>query len=84
MEAEITLEYACAKIAEVISKAVSPDNVSFSTNLKIRTWSQGNKVLTRIESAQGLSTLIATFDDFLFSVAAAEKVITETLKLKIR
>ena len=84
MEAEISIEYADANIAEAIADAVSPDNYGTPKGLSVKTRIEKAKVVTRIRCYQGFPTFIATIDDLLFSVATAEKTLRETLKLRRR
>ena len=74
MEAEITIEYDDAKIAEAVADAVSPDNYGAPTGLAAKTRTEKAKVVTEIK-CQSLPTFIATIDDLLFSVATAEKTL---------
>jgi tRNA threonylcarbamoyladenosine modification (KEOPS) complex Pcc1 subunit len=82
LEAEITLEYDDAKVAEAVTKAVSPDNFKTPKSLKIETVSKNGKVVTRIECTEKLSTFIATIDDLLFCTSTAEKAVHTTRKLE--
>ena len=82
MEAEITLEYADAKDAEAIAKAVSPDNFKVPSGLWIETTGRGNKVVTFIKCNRKISTFIATIDDLLFCVSVAEKTVLAAKKLR--
>jgi len=81
LEAEITLEYADAKNAEAVAKAVSPDNFKVPPGLSIKTTRKGNKVVTYIECRRELPTFIATIDDLLFCVSTAEKALITAKKL---
>jgi len=75
LEAEITLNYEKAEIAEAVAKAVSPDNFKTPRGLSIKTTWKKEKVLTKIECNRKLSTFIATIDDLLFCVSTAEKTL---------
>lgn len=48
----------------------------------IRTWSEKQRVVTRIECRKGFPTFIATIDDLLFSLTNAEKTVQTTAKLR--
>ena len=84
MEAEISIEYDDANVAEAIADAVSPDNYGTPKGLSVVTRTEKGRVVTRIKCHQGFPTFIATIDDLLFSVATAEKILRETLKLRQR
>ena len=75
MEATITLEYADAKTAEAVAKAVSPDNFKTPAELKVKTTRKDNKVTTEIQCEGKLATFTATIDDLLFSASTAEKTL---------
>lgn len=81
LEAEITLEYANAKTAGAIAKAVSPDNFKTPKGLFIETVSSGKKVVTKIRNKEKFATFIATIDDLLFCISIAEKALQTTRKL---
>lgn len=75
MEATITLEYSDAKTAEAIANAVSPDNFKAPAGLLVKTFRNGNNVITEIKAEEKIATFIATIDDLLFSVSTAEKTL---------
>ncbi|MGB9778217.1 MAG: KEOPS complex subunit Pcc1 [Candidatus Bathyarchaeales archaeon] len=81
LEAEITIEYEDEETAEVIAKAVSPDNFKTPSGLFIKTFQEKNRVITRIKCGRKLPTFIATIDDLLFCTSTAEKTIQTTKKL---
>lgn len=82
MEAEITLEYDDEKVAEAVSKAVSPDNLKTPKGLSVKTERNAKKVITHVTYDGKLPTFIATIDDLLFSVSTAEKTIQTAKKLE--
>jgi hypothetical protein len=75
LEATITLEYGDAKTAASIANAVSPDNFKAPAGLFIKTFRNGNSVVTEIKAEEKIATFIATIDDLLFSVSTAEKTL---------
>ena len=79
MEATVTLEYADAKTAEAVAKAVSPDNFKTPIGLRVTTVREDRKVVTQIQCEGKLSTFTATIDDLLFSASTAEKTL-KTIK----
>jgi hypothetical protein len=82
LQAEITLEYANARMAEAIAKAVSPDNFKTPKGLSIKTTRETKKVVTTVKWNGKLPTLIATIDDLLFCVSTAEKTVQTARKLE--
>jgi tRNA threonylcarbamoyladenosine modification (KEOPS) complex Pcc1 subunit len=77
LEAEITIEYDNAKIAEAIADAVSPDNLVAPRGLSVKTRRERKKVVTRVV-CQAFPTFVATIDDILFSITTAEKTLRKT------
>jgi len=75
LQATVTLEYADAKTAEAIAKAVSPENFKTPAGLQVKTTQEGNRVITEIGYDGKLSTFTATIDDLLFSASTAEKAV---------
>jgi tRNA threonylcarbamoyladenosine modification (KEOPS) complex Pcc1 subunit len=82
LEAEITLEYAEARVAEAVAKAVSPDNFKTPEGLSVKTTWKDEKVITTIKCIGKLSTFIATIDDLLFCTTTAEKTLQTAKRLK--
>jgi hypothetical protein len=82
LEAKITLEYTDAKSAQAVARAVSPDNFKTPEGLTVKTLWENKKVVTEIVCGGKLATFIATIDDFLFSVSAAEKTLKVLDKTK--
>jgi len=76
LEAKITLSYKSPREAEAIAKAISPDNVKAPTDLTIKTFKRGNKVITLVECRRNFKSFIATIDDVLMAVRIAEKAIS--------
>jgi len=83
VDAEITIEYNDAEVAQAIADAVFPDNYGTPRGLSVKTKSEKAKLITRIK-CQSFPSFIATVDDLLFSIATAEKTLRETLKLHRR
>lgn len=54
--------------AQCIADAVSADNLS-----EMRTWAEGNYVITRISSTR-VRSVIASMDDYLMNLTVAEDV----------
>lgn len=82
MEAKITLEYDEEKVAEAVSKAVSPDNFKTPRGLSVRTKRRARRVITHVTYDGKLPTFIATIDDLLFSVSTAEKTVQVVKKIE--
>jgi len=77
LEAEICLTYEDEKLADAISKAVSPDNVSLPPYLAVETTQSGRQVITRIRCEEyRFGTFVSTIDDLLRCVSVAEKALS--------
>ena len=81
MEVEIVSEYNEDSNAEIVAKAVAPDNSEETYESFIETKKLGNKVVSHIKCERKLTTLIATIDDLLFCISTAERVIKTTRRL---
>ncbi|MEM3641671.1 MAG: KEOPS complex subunit Pcc1 [Candidatus Bathyarchaeia archaeon] len=82
MEAEIIIQYDDCESAEVVAKAVSPDNFKVPSGLSIETRKKGSAVYTYLKCRKKLLTFIATIDDLLSSISIAERTIQTVKKLK--
>jgi tRNA threonylcarbamoyladenosine modification (KEOPS) complex Pcc1 subunit len=69
------MEYRTEDEAKAIAKAVSPDNLSAPPGLRIRSFVEGSKVVTEIKCEKTFGTLLATVDDLLSCIQAAEKAL---------
>ncbi len=75
MKAEIWIGYKKEEEAEAIAKAVSPDNLKTPSGLNVETSRKDKFVVTLIECERGLETFIATIDDLLSCIQAAERTL---------
>jgi hypothetical protein len=74
MEAEIIIDYEDINMAKAVAEAISPDNCKMPAGLKVETTNSKEKVFTLVE-CKIFSTFLATIDDLLFSVVAAERTV---------
>ena len=81
MEAKIQLFYKDSRETETVARAVAPENVRVPSGLKIETYQENNKVITRITCETRFQTFIATIDDLLESVSIAENAFKVAKKL---
>lgn len=72
MKAVIRLETEEAKKARSLVRATVPDNISTPRYLRIKSLVRGRLVTFNIETSR-LDTLVATIDDLLSCIQAAEK-----------
>lgn len=82
LEAEVTLEYDEAKVAEAVAKAISPDNFKTPKGLSIKTTRRARRVITQVSCCGKLPTFIATIDDLLFCASTAEQALQTARKLE--
>jgi hypothetical protein len=74
---EITLNYDDTIAAESISDAISPENQETHVGTTIETNLDGSTLIINVKSNRSMGTLIATIDDLLSCIQAAEKAIKE-------
>lgn len=75
MKAEIEIEYENEKTARALAEALAPDNLETPDGMKIITKSKEQKVFTEISFRGRIKTLIATIDDLLSCLQAAEEAL---------
>lgn len=75
--ASFSFSYGKHETAKTILKAIEPDNVKAPPGISIDTEIEGSTLLVKISCARGIGSLIATIDDLLSCIQAAEKAIGE-------
>ena len=75
-ESVVDIRYRDSEIAKAVNKAISPDNLLAYESTKITSSVEGETLRIRVISTK-LTTLIATLDDLLSCIQAAESAITE-------
>jgi tRNA threonylcarbamoyladenosine modification (KEOPS) complex Pcc1 subunit len=75
-ETIITIKYRDQETAKAVNSAISPDNLTTLKTINITTRVDERTLIIKVASKK-LSTLIATLDDLLSCVQAAESAITE-------
>lgn len=75
IKAEIEIEYGDEKTAEALAGALTPDNLETPDGMKIITRSERCKVFTEINFLGRIETLVATVDDLLSCLQAAEEAL---------
>jgi len=76
MRITIKIRHASRKFAESVAKSVSPDNLKAPPNVIVKTRARGN-ITTSIVKCERLETFIATIDDLLLCIDAAQKTLEE-------
>ncbi len=75
ISAEIEVDYGDRGLARSVAAAVSPDNVSAPRGVRIQTRSEGGRVVTHVQLRGRIRTLVATVDDLLACMQAAENAV---------
>jgi tRNA threonylcarbamoyladenosine modification (KEOPS) complex Pcc1 subunit len=73
--ATIRIRYRDGEIARAVSTAVSPDNVKVPPGITIETETDDDVLSLSIACSRGIGSLVATVDDLLSCVQAAERAI---------
>jgi tRNA threonylcarbamoyladenosine modification (KEOPS) complex Pcc1 subunit len=76
-EATVTIEYRDKRTAEAILRAIEPDNLTTPEGVKIEAETRIRVVTINVECIRGIGSLVATLDDLLSCIQAAEKAIDE-------
>ncbi|MHB1908324.1 MAG: KEOPS complex subunit Pcc1 [Nitrososphaerales archaeon] len=73
ISAELSFEFANPKIASVVDKALSPDNIDLPKGMKIGQVRKGSflQISIAIEAERGIETMISTLDEFVSHVHSA-------------
>jgi len=77
VEANLELKFKDANIARSIMDAVSPDNVQVPEGIDIKMDLDENVLSLKISCSKGVGSMIATLDDLLSCIQAAEKTIMQ-------
>jgi hypothetical protein len=75
-EAELILRYPDEKMAQAIAEAVNPDNLQVPEGLKLFIDRKGNELKIMVRCSKGVGSLLATLDDLLSCLSAAEKTLS--------
>ncbi|MCD6535724.1 MAG: CTAG/PCC1 family protein [Thaumarchaeota archaeon] len=65
MEAELVMHFEEERIAELVMKALAPDNEPLPKGLSIEMRREGNAVIFKILCSRSVKSLLATLDDIL-------------------
>jgi tRNA threonylcarbamoyladenosine modification (KEOPS) complex Pcc1 subunit len=75
-DATVTIEYVDQRTAEAILRAIEPDNLT-TTGVEIEAEAREGVVTINVECMRGIGSLVATIDDLLSCIQAAEAAIGE-------
>jgi tRNA threonylcarbamoyladenosine modification (KEOPS) complex Pcc1 subunit len=76
-EATVTIQYVDQRTAEAILRAIEPDNMTTPEGVDIEATAAGGIVTINVECSRGIGSLVATLDDLLSCIQAAEAAIGE-------
>lgn len=76
-EATVTIQYRDRRTAEAILRAIEPDNLTTPEGVKIEAEAGRGVVTINLECRRGIGSLVATLDDLLSCIQAAEAAIEE-------
>jgi tRNA threonylcarbamoyladenosine modification (KEOPS) complex Pcc1 subunit len=73
----IQINYSDEKTAKAIQKAITPDNIELPDGMHIMVLVNDNTLEIEVFSERSIGSLVATLDDLLSCVQAAEKTLEE-------
>lgn len=73
----IEIDYGEVDTAKAIQKAITPDNLGVPDGMHIITVVQGSVLEIEVHTDRSIGSLIATLDDMLSCIQAAERAIEE-------
>jgi hypothetical protein len=76
-EATLTIQYVDQRTAEAVLKAIEPDNLTTPEGVEIEATASGGVVQIDVGCTRGIGSLVATLDDLLSCIQAAEAAIGE-------
>jgi hypothetical protein len=76
-EATLTIQYVDQRTAEAVLKAIEPDNLTTPEGVEIEATASGGVVTINVGCTRGIGSLVATLDDLLSCIQAAEAAIGE-------
>jgi hypothetical protein len=76
-EATLTIQYVDQRTAEAVLKAIEPDNLTTPEGVEIEATAAGGVVTINVGCTRGIGSLVATLDDLLSCIQAAEAAIGE-------
>lgn len=76
-EATVTIEYRDQRTAEAILTAIEPDNLQVPYGIEIEAEAVDGALIVKVNCVRGIGSLVASLDDLLSCIQAAEKVIEE-------
>ncbi len=75
----IEIDYGEANTAKAIQKAITPDNMTVPDGMHIITLVNGTVLEIEVHTDRSIGSLVATLDDMLSCIQAAERAIEDAL-----
>lgn len=72
----IAIHYGDGETASAVSAAVLPDNIHVPQGIRVGTRAEGKILRLSVQCSRGIGSLVATLDDLLSCVQAAERAIS--------
>ncbi|MBT3284064.1 hypothetical protein HN807_03005 [Candidatus Bathyarchaeota archaeon] len=76
----IEIDYGDADTAKAIQKAITPDNLNVPDGMHIITVVEGTVLEIEVHTERSIGSLVATLDDMLSCIQAAEMAIEDAVK----
>ena len=76
LEASVCIVYSCAREANSVARAVTPDNAETTQGMLLKVWNVESQLSTLLICEKSVKTFISTLDDLLACITVAEKTIT--------
>ncbi len=77
--ADFRIRYREEGAAEAVLRAISPDNFQAPEGIELRSMVEGGELRIEVTCVRGLGSLIATVDDLLSCIQAAERALKEVI-----
>jgi hypothetical protein len=77
LKATIKIRHREARMSDSVARSLKPDNILAPPGVRVETRARGEITITTITCAKSLETFIATIDDLLLCMDAAERVLGE-------
>jgi hypothetical protein len=78
-QTKIIIDYWDGKTARSVQSAIEPDNIGVPEGVHIITLVDLTSLIIEVDCEKGVGTLVATLDDLLSCIQAAEKALEEVV-----
>ncbi|MFQ6052608.1 MAG: KEOPS complex subunit Pcc1 [Candidatus Bathyarchaeia archaeon] len=77
VDATIRIRYDVGETARAVWRAITPDNLQVPDGIALKAEADDRELRISVTCARGIGSLIATIDDLLSCIQAAERALTE-------